>query len=63
MIFSELKPGNIFRYASDIYIKTETTYDYDNHAISNTVRLKDGEVSYFNDDADVTQLNAKVVIE
>lgn len=57
MKFSELKPGNLFRYAGNIYMKTK---DLELHTdctlieTTNTVRLKDREVSWFNDDADVT---------
>jgi len=55
MKFSELKPGNIFRYAGDIYMKTKTVYETRGYSeISNATKLKDGEVSWFNGDTDVT---------
>jgi len=54
MKFSELKPGNIFRYNGDIYMKTVKVAANTDSIISIATRLKDGGILQFVDDTEVT---------
>ena len=56
MKFSELKPGNIFRYAGDNYIKTEKVAVNTDYIVSIAIKLKDGGIHRFEDDEDVIQI-------
>lgn len=62
--FEDLHLGDCFEHASDLYLKTENTYDDINGYVNyNCVMLADGALAYFDDTDWVKNVSAKIVVE
>ena len=62
--FEDLKLGDCFALADNLYLKTECICnDIDGDIEYNSVMLADGELTYFDDTEWVRNVNAKIVVE
>lgn len=59
--FKNIKEGDIFGYDNIIFLKTSSTYSYDEDLL-NCYNLQDNEFSYFNDDECVIMLKGELII-
>lgn len=62
--FYDIENGECFCFNNEYYIKTgriETPIGNEQYNLC--VRLKDGKISFFNDESHVLKINAKIIIE
>lgn len=63
MTFGDLEAGDCFEYGYDFYMKTTSVKGKGGVEIWNTVFLKSGAMTWFDDMAKVIYRNAKIVVD